>query len=144
MALQLMGPVRVAKVIRVGGKEGTVALYIKEPPVEWLEEVHRAYRKKGKARANALERCFAPERLAPLVERWEGVADADDRPVPCSPEAVVAACKAHRVMHGFLVEAVEKAWAREVEGNSEASPAGSTGEAPRPAEPADAPGPAGD
>lgn len=142
--LQLVGPYRVAKRMAIGDQEAVVALYMREPDEEWFREFFEVEKMKpGPKKEKRVEALMAPERIAPFVERWEGVAGLDEEgnptPAPCVPEAVVAACE-HKAFYLFLVEAMRRSVARVIEGNSEALPGGSTGEARADAGPAAAAG----
>lgn len=133
--IQLVGPTRVAKPMRLNGQDAVVVLYFEEPSAQWLREFFASQElPDGAEKEAAAEALFAPEALAAFVADWEGVGGLDEdtgQPVavPCTPENVASAAR-HKAFRDLLIEGAWRAVAVQVRGNSPASPAGSTGEAP--------------
>jgi hypothetical protein len=129
-----LGPVRVVKRFAHAGEEHEVVLVVRPPDAAYREEAAAAAKAQDPAAWTA---ATAPDKLAAWLDGWEGLGDADGRPLPCTPEAVREVCGRYPAVHAALAEALYEALPVLVRGNSKPSPGGSrTGGGARPAAPA--------
>lgn len=122
--LDLLKPTPVGLDLELNGERITLTLHLREPEEAWYQALFAAHElPTGSERDAAVEALYAPEHLAAVVEGWEGI------PAEPTRENVAELLRRRRQIRLFVAERLGQAVAREVRKNSEASPAGSTGEA---------------
>lgn len=134
----VVGPLKITKRVFQSGGVAEVTFRVRPPDRAWRRAFFEAMEKTGRQRERALEKLSEPERIVRFFDGWEeDPLDADGNPVAFTPETFVEICRGNEWFHEAAAAAVVEAITFGVQGNSGASPAGSTtGEAAGRARPA--------
>lgn len=95
-------PVEIRRVFEVDGAEHDVTFWVRPP----TRSILRAAMEAKEAGEQAFEEFWSPERVAEHLVKWEGVGDADGKPLSATKEALEAVRETCLPLYNAAVAAI--------------------------------------